>query len=231
MNKDKIIVALDFDTKEKALKLVSLIKDEISFFKIGKQMFTKYGPEIVKDLREQNCKVFLDLKFHDIPNTVFGAIQSACELGIEICNVHALGGLEMMKKANEARLKYAPEMKLFAVTLLTSLTQHILHDELQIKKSIDDEVVHLATLSQKAGLDGVVCSPKEISLIKNECGHEFMTLTPGIRPEWASSNDQSRTLTPKQAINLGSDYIVIGRPITKANSPKEAAKKILAEIS
>jgi len=231
----KIVLALDVEDKETALTLVQELKDCVGMFKIGKQLFTRYGPEIVNAVLDTGGDIFLDLKFHDIPNTVAKASREAVRLGVKIFNVHTTGGSEMMERTvlevNQAALEYKVQKPLvLGVTILTSISESVLKDEIGCVKNLQEQVVSLALLAKKSGLDGVVASPKEVSLIRENCGDDFIILTPGIRPLWASANDQKRIMTPKDAIKKGSNYIVIGRPILNADSPREAALKIAEEI-
>jgi orotidine-5'-phosphate decarboxylase len=204
-------------------------------FKVGKELFTAIGPKIVKEINNSGGKVFLDLKFHDIPNTVAKAGEAATELGVYMFNVHASGGSEMMKAVADAvKNKAAAAGKekpiVLGVTVLTSINQDVLNNQLNVPGDVQKQVVHLALLAQKAGLDGVICSPQEIKAIRDACGENFVIVTPGIRPAWSESNDQKRITTPRDAIEAGANYMVIGRPITKADNRIEAAKKILEEI-
>jgi len=231
----KIVLALDVEDKDKALELVEELKDCVGMFKIGKQLFTRYGPEIVNKVLENGGDVFLDLKFHDIPNTVAKASREAVRLGVKIFNVHATGGKEMMSRTveevNKASLEYGVQKPLvLGVTILTSISESVLKDEIRCQYNIKEQVVSLALLAKQSGLDGVVASPQEVSLIRENCGEDFIILTPGIRPLWANANDQKRIMTPQDAIRKGVDYIVIGRPILNADSPREAALKIAEEI-
>jgi orotidine-5'-phosphate decarboxylase len=219
----QIIVALDFDTEQAALSLIEQLADLNCRFKIGKEMFTRFGSAFVRQLVSQNLDVFLDLKFHDIPHTVSKACLSALELGVWMTNVHALGGKKMMQSASRA-LADSPTI-LLAVTVLTSMAQSDLI-ELGFNKSSEELIVHLAKLAKDSGVDGVVCSARESRLIKEHCGDSFLTVTPGIRPAESSKDDQKRTLSPNEAIRQGSDYLVIGRPITQAADPR----KVLLEI-
>lgn len=233
--KDRIFVALDVDSAEKALKLADELKDYVGGYKIGKQLFTAAGPELVKKIASHS-KVFLDLKFHDIPNTVKGAGIEAAKLGVYMFNIHASGGYEMMEDTADAVKKTAEELGIkkplvLGVTILTSIDQEKMTNELRMNGSVQEQVIHLAKLSKQAGCDGVVASAKETRLIKEACGDDFFVVTPGIRPLWAASGDQKRIVTPKDALNGGSDYLVIGRAITGQPDMIEAAKKILEEIS
>ncbi len=234
--KEKIILALDVDHQEKALDLVSELKDHVGMFKVGMELYYSTGPEIVNRINELGGKVFVDLKLHDIPNTTGGAGRSLTRLNCAMFNVHAAGGFEMMQRTkadsvDEAvKRGFAPPI-LLAVTVLTSIAQQQLHEEMMVKDlAVADLVVKWALLAQKAGLDGVVSSPQEIELIRATCGPDFIIVTPGIRPAWSEAGDQKRITTPRQALDKGTDYMVIGRPITKADDRKAAALKIIEEL-
>jgi orotidine-5'-phosphate decarboxylase len=232
--KKQLIVALDVDTKEKALGLVEKLKAEVKIFKIGSELFTSCGPSIVEEAQNAGAKIFLDLKFHDIPNTAAKSAIAATRLGVFIFNVHALGGPDMMKKAAEAaadeskRLKIA-KPKIIAVTVLTSMDENILK-KIGINDNMEKQVLRLAELAKDASLDGVVASPSEVKLIRRALGDEFIIVTPGVRPKWAAVNDQKRVMTPKEAVDNGADFIVVGRPIIDAPDPLAAAKRVLEEI-
>lgn len=227
--RDKIIVALDFDDQGKALEIVNKLKGKLNFFKIGSHLFTKYGPSIVKEVVSLGGEVFLDLKFHDIPNTVEGASKSACSLGVKIFNVHASGGKRMMDAAAKAAGAFKNRPLVLAVTVLTSMSDDDL-GECGIRENVNEHVVKLAILAKQSGLDGVVASAHEIELIKAECGKDFVVLSPGIRPVWSDKDDQKRIVTPREAFEKGANYIVIGRAITKASDPVKAADRILEEF-
>ncbi len=233
--KDRLIVALDVDTKEKALTLIDELKNDVKFFKIGFELFSSCGPSIVKESLAKGCKIFLDLKYHDIPNTVSKVALSITNLGVSIFNVHALGGYDMMKKTAEAvrgeadRLKIA-RPKIIAVTILTSMDEAAMKS-VGINDAVGNEVLRLARLAKGAGLDGVVASPSETKLLRSGLGEDFLIVTPGVRPEWAAAGDQKRIATPSQAIKDGASFIVVGRPITDAKDRREAAQKILKEIN
>ncbi len=229
-----VIVALDFDSCEKALNLVDKLGETVNHYKVGLELFSRCGIEVVKEISKRRKKVFLDLKYLDIPNTVKSAARVGIEAGVWMYNVHALGGFEFLKQIAEFNKEYAEKIGaerplLIAVTVLTSMDESDLKS-VGIESSVEDEVLRLAELSKKAGLDGVVCSAREVRLIKENLGEDFITVTPGIRPTWAAKNDQKRVVTPKDAVKLGTDYMVIGRPITGAPNPKEAAEKILSEL-
>ncbi len=234
--KERVIVALDTSDLKCAKKLVGLLKDSVKIFKIGSELFTSCGPEAVQMVHGNGAKVFLDLKFHDIPNTAAQAARAAARLGVFMFNVHASGGLQMMQEAcvasaDEARKRNLTPPRLIAVTLLTSLSQEELDKEIGFKKRVDEMVLDFAQLASRAGLDGVVASAMEVKKIKQKIGPQFLIVTPGIRPLGAERGDQQRVVTPAEAFHLGSDYIVIGRPITEAPDPKKAADRIFREIS
>ena len=230
MNDPKIIVALDFPTAALALSLVDRLQPTLCRLKVGKELFTATGPELLEKLMQRGFEIFLDLKFHDIPNTTAQACKAAAALGVWMVNVHALGGRQMMEAAREAMAQSAQPPKLIAVTLLTSLAQEDLA-ELGIAATPADMVLRLATLARDSGLDGVVCSAQEAALLRKHCGNEFCLVTPGIRPANASRDDQSRVMTPQAALQAGSSYLVIGRPITQAKDPLQALLDINQEIA
>ncbi|MCL5272646.1 MAG: orotidine-5'-phosphate decarboxylase [Gammaproteobacteria bacterium] len=229
--KSKLIVALDFDTENDALHLVDSIDPQSCGLKVGSEMFTLFGTNFVKQLVSRQFKVFLDLKFHDIPNTVAQACKAAADLGVWMMNVHALGGFKMMKAACEALELYGEDRPvLIAVTVLTSFSESDLIN-IGINKNLMEQVKMLARLAKSAGLNGVVSSAHEVKTIKSECGADFITVTPGIRLISDAKDDQTRIMTPKQAISEGSDYLVIGRPITQTSNPSKVIKEILSDIS
>ncbi|OKY25434.1 orotidine-5'-phosphate decarboxylase [Thalassotalea sp. PP2-459] len=231
MSHAKVVVALDFNNQSDALAFVDTIDPTTCRLKVGKEMFTYFGPEFVKTLVVKGFDVFLDLKFHDIPNTVAKAVTAAAELGVWMVNVHTSGGLAMMQKAKEALLPYGDKAPLLiGVTVLTSMSQDDLMT-LGINKTPAEQVQFLAQLAKKAGLDGVVCSAQEAKLLKEQLGQDFALVTPGIRPKGAASDDQQRIVTPEQAVADGVDYLVIGRPITKSEQPTEVLNAINASIS
>ena len=233
--RERIVVALDVDNAASALRLVEQLRGEVGMFKIGKQLFTSDGPSIVKKVLEMGEKVFLDLKFHDIPNTVAQAGVEAARLGVSIFNVHALGGSDMMRRTVEAVFEAVQRESLtrplmLAVTVLTSHDQNSL-SEIGIDRPVQEQVVRLALLAKSAGMDGVVASPMEILPIREAvAGQDFVILTPGVRPAGSDLNDQKRVMTPGEAVSAGADYLVIGRPLTGAQDPAAAAKKISKEI-
>lgn len=230
MATNPVVVALDFEQKAAALDLVSQLDPTLCRLKVGKEMFTHFGPGFVTELQQRKFDVFLDLKFHDIPNTVAKAVRAAADLGVWMVNVHASGGSKMMQAAAQALADFgADKPLLIAVTVLTSMEQTDL-TELGISRSVAAQVSHLADLTKQAGLDGVVCSAQEAALLKQQCGRDFCLVTPGIRPAFAGSDDQKRVMTPSQALAVGVDYLVIGRPITKAANPLQALQAIYQEI-
>ena len=224
---NKIIVALDVATKEKALELVEQLRSEISFFKIGLQLYTAEGPEIVSAVLATGAKVWLDLKLYDIPNTVARAVESASTLGVQMLTIHLSGGSDMIRAATGAR---ANDMLLLGVTVLTSATEQTLR-EIGITDAVEDQVLRLAKLGAEAGIDGVVASPREIKPLRCEFGDRIKIAVQGIRPSWAEPGDQKRFMTPSEAIQAGADYIGIGRPITGHAQPHEALARILDELS
>jgi len=224
---DKIIVALDVATKKNTLELVEQLRSEISFFKIGLQLYTAEGPEIVRAVLSTGARVWLDLKLHDIPNTVARAVDSASALGVQMLTIHLSGGSEMIRAATGARAK---NMLLLGVTVLTSATEQSLR-EIGITNTVEDQVIRLARLGAEAGIDGVVASPHEIKTLRREFADRIKIAVQGIRPSWAEPGDQKRFMTPREAIEAGADYIGIGRPITGDRNPREAVAKILDELS
>ncbi len=233
---NRILVALDVDSRARALELADQLRGAVAGYKIGKQLFTAEGPDIVRALAGRGDRVFLDLKFHDIPNTVAGAVSSAVSTGAWMVNVHASGGSAMMRAAAEAATKAsvrtgAVRPLVIGVTVLTSMDEAALA-EVGTSRPVMEQVVHLARLAQAAGLDGVVASPLEIAAIREACGPDFVIVTPGIRPAGqAGKDDQARTLTPAEAVAAGATYLVIGRPITAAPDPRAAAEAIAAETA
>lgn len=228
-NQSRIIVALDFAREADALALVERLDPSRCRLKVGKEMFTRNGPQLVEKLVAKGYDVFLDLKFHDIPNTVAGACRSAAELGIWMVNVHALGGKRMMEAAAEALDKGSNRPLLIGVTILTSMGEEDIA-QIGLSGSPADNVKRLAVLAQESGLDGVVCSPREVAMLRENVRDDFQLVTPGIRPAWSEKGDQTRITTPADAIRLGSDYLVIGRPITAADEPLQALSLIEDEL-
>ncbi|HEY1718289.1 MAG TPA: orotidine-5'-phosphate decarboxylase [Verrucomicrobiae bacterium] len=230
-----IIAALDVPTAEQALKLAKEIAPSIGAFKIGSELFTSAGPDIVKKIRAMGASVFLDLKFHDIPNTVAKAVAAATRLDVQMLTIHTSGGLEMMRAAEESAQKTAQKMNLppplvLGVTVLTSSTDETLA-EINIEADMKTQVAHLAQLAVKSGLRGLVCSPLEIADLRQFLPSHFQLVTPGIRTGAEKADDQKRTLTPREAINAGANWLVIGRPIYAAENPRQAAEKILESLN
>jgi len=230
LSHSRIIVPLDFNTAEQALQLVEKLPPDLCRLKVGKELFTKAGPILVEKLIKKDFDIFLDLKFHDIPTTVAKACAVAADLGVWMLNVHASGGSEMMSLAREEIEKKSHRPLLIGVTILTSMNQEALV-ELGIQCSVAEQVMRLAQLAFDAGLDGVVCSAHEVKMLRDNLGEEFKLVTPGIRPGGSNKDDQKRVMTPGQAISAGSDYLVIGRPITQAADPAQALKDISEDIS
>lgn len=226
--RSKIFVALDVETKAKALEIVGDLKGLGACFKIGKQLFTSTGPDLVREIVGMGEDVFLDLKYHDIPNTVAKAGVAAAQLGVKIFNVHASGGRKMMEAVRNEMNKLENPPLVLAVTILTSLGEEDIR-EVGFDRTIPEQIARLAKLAKDSGMDGVVASPLEIELIRETCGKDFKILTPGIRPAFAAVNDQKRIATPAEALRKGADYLVIGRPITAAEDRREAFLKILEE--
>lgn len=225
----KIIVALDFPQQVSAMVLVDQLDPRLCRLKVGKELFTAAGPSFVKLLVAKGFDVFLDLKFHDIPNTVAKAVIAVADLGVWMTNVHASGGSRMMRAAKQALVERRSDMLLIGVTVLTSMEDEDLA-EVSVERSVDDQVLHLATLAKEANLDGVVCSAQEASLLKSTFGGTFNLVTPGVRLAGAGADDQRRVTTPVDAVTLGSDYLVIGRPITQSPDPLATLKEINASV-
>lgn len=226
----KIIVALDYETEAEALRLVDQIDPSLCRLKVGKEMFTSLGINFVKQLHERQFDVFLDLKYHDIPNTVARAVRSAADLGVWMVDLHASGGLAMMEEAKKILEPYGKDAPLLiAVTVLTSMEDLDLL-QIGINASPLEQVIRLSHLAQRAGLDGVVCSPQEVEILRKNLGADFKLVTPGIRPIGSDFGDQRRVMTPAAAVRSGSDYLVIGRPITQAQDPAEVLRSINASL-
>ncbi|TNF55501.1 orotidine-5'-phosphate decarboxylase [bacterium] len=233
--KERIILALDVNEYEEAIDIVKRFQDHIDIFKVGVELFTATGPKIIEEINTLGKKVFLDLKYHDIPNTVSKTARIVTELGVFMFNIHTLGGFDMMKQTAQELVKVSLKKnierpRLLGVTILTSINQDSLTNELGINHRMATQVKHLAGLALKTGLDGVVASPQEIETVRNSCGQGFIIVTPGIRPSWASPDDQKRTMTPKEALRKGADYIVIGRAILSQSNPMKALHRIADEI-
>jgi orotidine-5'-phosphate decarboxylase len=233
----KIMVALDKPDATAAIELAAQLQGTGCWMKVGMELFYAAGPSVVRELKSRGFRIFLDLKMHDIPNTVRGGARSITRLGVDLFNVHGAGGVAMMSAAAEGvrevvaagDTEHAPIV--IAVTQLTSTSQSVLNEEIGITGQIEDAVVRYAQLARQAGLQGVVASPLEVAAVKVACGTKFLTVTPGIRPRGADADDQSRITTPYEAVNGGTDYLVIGRPITAALNPAEALNNILKEMT
>jgi orotidine-5'-phosphate decarboxylase len=232
VGRDKIILPLDVDTVDKAVALVELLREDVGAFKVGLELVNSAGLGIFDEIRCAGAeRIFYDCKFHDIPNTVAGAARAAAKMGVWMFNVHCSGGAAMMKAAKEAAVEVAGQAGtkpplVIGVTVLTSIDERVLNEEMRVPGSVADEVVHLARLAKDSGLDGVVASPHEIELIREACGPGFLVVTPGVRPAGTEVGDQKRVMTPGEAVAKGADYLVIGRPITKADDPRRAAQEI-----
>ncbi|WP_372007930.1 orotidine-5'-phosphate decarboxylase [Paenibacillus chitinolyticus] len=231
----RIMVALDYASAAEADTLIQELRGIPCYMKVGMQLFYAAGPRFVARLKDEGYNVFLDVKMHDIPNTVKGGSESVTRLGVDMFNVHAAGGIKMMEGALEGVDKAlggsaAKRPQVIAVTQLTSTNQMMLNEEIGIAGRVEDAVVRYARLARQAGLQGVVASPLEVSAVKEACGAEFITVTPGIRPAGAALGDQSRVMTPPEAFTAGTDYVVIGRPITAAPDPRQALEQILDSL-
>jgi orotidine-5'-phosphate decarboxylase len=236
INKGKLILALDVPDYDYAIELIDRFRDVIEIFKVGLELYTAAGPAIIKEIHKRGCKVFLDLKFHDIPTTVSRAGIVAARLGVFMFNVHASGGLDMMRRCREDVINIClkenlDKPRIIAVTVLTSMSQETLKSDVGVQHSLNTHVRHLAALSLKAGLDGVVASGREAAMIRGHCGRGFIIVTPGIRPSWSAADDQSRTMTPRQALAQGADFLVMGRAILGHSNPMKAIELIHNEIA
>ena len=225
---NRIIIPLDLDYSQ-AINIAKTLDPNICRLKVGSQLFTSSGPRVIKELHSLGFDIFLDLKFHDIPNTVHESVKSAADLGVWMVNVHASGGSKMLEASNKALLGYENPPLLIGVTVLTSLSEEEIK-EIGLK-GIQGQVLQLAGLVKDNGLDGVVCAASDTTAIKSKFGEDFLAVTPGIRPANSNTNDQSRVATPSEAIKNGSDYLVIGRPVTGSKNPKDVLEKIYKEIS
>ncbi|MHB0913115.1 MAG: orotidine-5'-phosphate decarboxylase [Armatimonadota bacterium] len=234
--KEKIILALDVKTESEAVEMVRELSDLVGAFKVGLELFTSAGPGIIDAVRNAGAeRIFFDGKFHDIPNTVAGAARAAVRMGVWMFNVHASGGSVMMRAAADAAGEEAERLGIekpivLGVTVLTSISDEILHHELSVPMLLENQVTHLSQLAQNSGLDGVVSSPREIVPVKAACGPEFLSVTPGVRPAWSAVNDQKRITTPREAVDSGADYLVIGRAVTAAEDRRAAAERVIAEL-
>lgn len=225
--RDRLIVALDFPTQAKALALVSVLSGSVSIYKIGLQLYTVAGPEIVRAVAATGAKIFLDLKLHDIPNTVAKAVAAAGELGVQMLTIHLSGGRAMLEAAMETK---PPGLFLLGVTVLTSATEETLR-ETGVNSGIEEQVIRLADLGKASGIDGLITSPHEVRALRERLGDEIKLITPGVRPSWAAADDQKRFTTPREALESGADYLVVGRPITADPNPHAAVERLLDEIA
>ncbi len=225
----QLILALDLPTREEAFALLDRLDGSVQWIKVGLQLFTAHGPDFVREIADRGHRVFLDLKLHDIPNTVAKAVQSIATLPVEMLTLHAAGGPEMIRWAEQARAEHAPELTLLGVTVLTSMDGQQLR-AINIQASPEEQVLHLASLALESGIQGLVCSPLELAPLRKAIGSRPVLVTPGIRPAGSASDEQKRILTPAQAAAGGSSYIVVGRPILQADDPAEAARAIRAEL-
>ncbi|MBR8832181.1 MAG: orotidine-5'-phosphate decarboxylase [Chlorogloea purpurea SAG 13.99] len=226
----RIIVPLDVPTAEQAIALLDLLPG-VSFWKVGLELFVATGADIVKILRERGKKIFLDLKFHDIPNTVAGACRSASQYEVDLLTLHISAGREALTGAKNAIANSPNPPKLLGITVLTSLSNRQLNLDLKIPLELTDYALQMALMGQESGLDGAVCSPREVKQLRAVCGDNFLLVCPGVRPSWSAQGDQSRIMTPAQAFQAGADYLVIGRPITTAPNPQQAWSKIGEELA
>jgi orotidine-5'-phosphate decarboxylase len=226
---NQVIVPLDVPNLTEAITLLDKLP-QVSFWKVGLELFTATGPSILTILKERKKRIFLDLKFHDIPNTVAGACRSASEYGVDFLTLHATAGQTALQAATKAISNTASRPQLLAITLLTSLNVRELAFDLKASLNLPEYVLYMAILSQKCGVNGAVCSPREVSQLRQVCGNDFLLVCPGIRPSWFDNGDQRRVMTPSEAIKAGADYLVIGRPITMANDPIAAWEKICEEL-
>lgn len=231
---DRIIVPLDVPTEPEAIALVDRLP-QVLFWKVGLELFVSSGPRVLNQLKEREKRIFLDLKFHDIPNTVAGACRSAARYGVDLLTIHAAAGNDALRGAQEALEAGAeaagqPIPKLIAITLLTSLNARSLAFELNVPIELPEYVLKMALLARDSGLSGIVCSPQEAGQIRDVCGRDFLRVCPGVRPTWSETGDQRRSLTPKEALRAGASYLVIGRPITTATDPEAAFRRICEEV-
>ncbi len=231
----RVIVALDVPDEQSAIALIDQLP-QVIWWKVGLELFTSTGPKILELLKSKEKRIFLDLKFHDIPNTVAGACRSAASYGVDLLTIHATSGKEALKAATEAAQAGAAQAgvkspKLIAISLLTSISARQLAFDLKIPLELPEYALEMALLAQEAGLDGAVCSPQEVAQLRETCGDDFLLVCPGVRPTWSDKGDQKRSLTPAQAIIAGADYLVIGRPITATTEPELAWKRISEELS
>lgn len=232
---ERIIIPLDVPDEQAALALIDRL-ESVSFWKVGLELFTSTGPKLLEDLKSRQKRIFLDLKFHDIPNTIAGACRAASRYGVDLLTIHATAGRDAMSAAIEAVQVGASTAgvkppKLIAITLLTSISSRQLAFDLKIPLELPEYALEMALMAQEMGLDGAVCSPQEVAQLRQTCGDNFLLVSPGVRPSWSVAGDQARALTPTQAFKAGADYLVIGRPITASENPELAWKKICEEIA
>lgn len=232
---DRIIVPLDVPTEAEAIALIDRLP-QVTFWKVGLELFVNTGPTLLNILKQRDKQIFLDLKFHDIPNTVAGACRAAAQYGVDLLTIHATAGRPALEAAQAALCEGAaaahlPSPSLIAITLLTSLNSRSLAFDLKVPVELPEYVLHMALLAKESGLAGAVCSAQEASQIREVCGSDFLRVCPGVRPAWATTGDQQRSLTPKQALEAGASYLVIGRPITTADDPSAAFQKICEEMT
>ena len=228
--RDRLILALDVDTPKEAEALVEKLSQFVGVFKVGPRLFTRCGPKIIDLIKEKDGKVFYDAKFYDIPSVVKKAAEGAVEMGVDMFTLHTLGGSEMMEAAVEGIRSENSKVNVLGVTLLTSLSSRILKEELGIERNVNEEIIHLAGLARKAGLDGVITSARELENLRRNFGSDFILVVPGIRPPGSRKNEQRRISTPKEAIEKGADFLVVGRPILNSNDPVGITKRILREM-
>ncbi|MEE9175891.1 MAG: orotidine-5'-phosphate decarboxylase [Thermodesulfobacteriota bacterium] len=229
--RDRLIVALDVDTQKEAEALVEKLSEFVGVFKVGPRLFTRCGPKIIDFVKEKNSRVFYDAKFYDIPSVVKKAAQASAEMGVDLLTLHTLGGSEMMEAAVEGIRSENSQVDVLGVTLLTSLSSRILKEELGIERNLTEEIIHLAGLARKAGLDGVITSAWELEELRRNFGSDFILVVPGIRPLRSAKFEQRRVSTPKEAIEKGADFLVVGRPILNSHDPVEITKRILTEMN
>jgi len=230
MVKERLILALDVDTEEKAMSLVRELGEFVGIFKVGHRLFTRYGPGVIEAIQKEGARVFYDAKFYDIPSVVENAAHAVGDIGVDMFTLHTLGGFEMMKRACLAAREKNAEIKVIGVTILTSLDSSGLKNELGIARDLKEEVIHLSRLATNAGLDGVVSSPEEIESLRRAFGRDFLLVVPGIRTGGMKKNDQRRVMSPGEAIRKGADFLVLGRPVLEAEDPRGAVEKILEEV-
>ena len=228
--RDRLILALDVDAQKEAEALVEKLSEFVGVFKVGPRLFTRCGPKIINLIKEKDSRVFYDAKFYDIPSVVKKAAQASAEMGVDMLTLHTLGGSEMMEAAVEGIRSQNSQVDVLGVTLLTSLNSRILKEELGIERNLTEEIIHLAGLARKAGLDGVITSAWELEELRRNFGSDFILVVPGIRPLRSGKNEQRRVSTPKEAIEKGADFLVVGRPILNSNDPVGIIKRILREM-